>query len=519
MSRLELVDVSKRYPGGVTANDRVSLAVSAGEIHAVLGENGAGKSTLMKLIYGMLQPDSGELRWNGEPLVVPGPHAARQRGISMVFQHFSLFESLTVAQNVWLGLERRCSLSEVESEVRRVGDQYGIPLDPDRPVHALSVGERQRVEILRALSSRPELLILDEPTSVLTPQAAQALFVTLRKLAAEGCAILYISHKLGEIRELCQTATVLRAGRVVGTCEPARESTASLARLMLGETPPQLQRRPGTAEERPAPREATLQVEALSVDDDPGYGVPLRGIDLELRGGEILGVAGVSGNGQRELLCALAGESSSRLRGSIRWRGTDITDTGPKERRRLGLRFVPEERLGRAVVPSLSLAQNTLLTRPEAVTRAGFWRRGALRALASRLLAAHDVKAQGPDAPASSLSGGNLQKFILARELDAAPQVFLVAQPTWGVDVGAAAQIKSRLLALRDAGHAVLVVSEDLDELFEICDALVVMAGGEVSPRLRADELRADQIGEWMSGLWPRARDATRREERHVARA
>ncbi len=501
MFRLELIDVTKRYPG-VTANDGVSLAVAPGEIHAVLGENGAGKSTLMKIIYGMVQPDSGEVRWNGEPMGAHGPRAARARGIAMVFQHFSLFESMTVAQNVWLGLDRKCSLDDIYSDVRRVGNEYGIPLDPGRSVHDLSVGERQRVEILRALLANPSLLILDEPTSVLTPQAVQALFVTLRKLAAEGCSILYISHKLDEIRELCQTASVLRAGRVVGKCEPGRETTASLARLMLGGEPPQLERRPST------PRAASLVVDGLNVEKSHEYGISLRDINFGVRSGEIVGVAGVSGNGQQELLAALSGEDSSRASGLIKLWDEDVTHAGPTLRRQRGLRFVPEERLGRAAVPSLSLAKNTLLTRPELVSRTGFLQTGALRALTRRLLSSYDVKARGPESVASSLSGGNLQKFIVARELDAAPKVFIVSQPTWGVDVGASAQIRSRLIALRDAGSAVLVVSEDLDELFEICDALMVIAGGRLSPRMQTEEMSADRIGEWMSGLWPKGTDA-----------
>jgi general nucleoside transport system ATP-binding protein len=503
MYRLELIDVTKRYPG-VTANDRVSLAVRPGEIHAVLGENGAGKSTLMKIIYGMLRPDTGELRWNGEPLVEHGPRAARARGIAMVFQHFSLFESLTVAQNVWIGQARSAggpggSLDDVRAALGRATEQYRLPLDPDQVVHGLSVGERQRVEILRALLAKPSLLILDEPTSVLTPQAVQALFATLRQLAAEGCPILYISHKLDEIQALCHRATVLRGGRVVATVDPSRETTASLARHMLGDAPPRVQRGPSK------PREASLVVEKLCVEKSHGLGVSLRDISFVLHGGEILGVAGVSGNGQRELLAALSGEDTEPVTGTIRLRDEDVTRAGPRSRRRRGLRSVPEERVGRASVPGLSLLKNALLTRPEFVSRAGLLRTRALRTLTARLLASHDVKARGPEALAGSLSGGNLQKFIVARELDAAPEVFVVSQPTWGVDVGASAQIRSRLIALRDAGRAVLVVSEDLDELFEICDALVVIAGGRLSPRMRTEDMSADRIGEWMSGLWPQA--------------
>jgi ABC-type uncharacterized transport system ATPase subunit len=498
MFTLELVDVTKRYPG-VTASDGVSFAVMPGTIHAILGENGAGKSTLMKIIYGVIRPDSGEVRWHGEALPFHGPRAARARGIAMVFQQFSLFESMTVAQNVWLGLDRKCSLDDVSADLSRVGSQYGLPLDPTRLVRDLSVGERQRVEILRALSTRPSLLILDEPTSVLTPQAAQALFATLRQLAAEGCSILYISHKLDEIQSLCHTATVLRAGRVVAETDPRRETTASLARMMLGDEPPRVKRSPS------APRGASLTVELLNIEKSHDFGIALRDISFAVRAGEILGVAGVSGNGQQELLAALSGEDSGRGSGSIRLWDEDVTHAGPRQRRQRGLRFVPEERLGRASVPSLSLERNSLLTRPELVSKTGLLRTRLLRALTERLISSYDIKARGPDSVASSLSGGNLQKFILAREIDAAPQVFIVAQPTWGVDVGASAQIRSQLIALRDAGSAVLVVSEDLGELFEVSDALVVIAGGRLSPRMRTEDMSVDRIGQWMSGLWSAA--------------
>jgi general nucleoside transport system ATP-binding protein len=519
MYRLELVDVTKRYPG-VTANDRVSLAVRPGEIHAIVGENGAGKSTLMKIVYGMVRPDSGELRWNGQPLAAQSPREARGLGIAMVFQHFSLFESMTAAQNVWLGLDRksfharaphaaRASLDQVSAELRRVGSEYGLPLDPGRPVHDLSVGERQRVEILRALLSNPHLLILDEPTSVLTPQAVKGLFATLRKLAAEGRSILYISHKLDEIRALCDTATIVRAGRVVGKVNPANETTASLARLMLGGDPPRIERRPGM------PRQVSLSVEGLSLEASEPFGIALRDIHFVVRAGEILGIAGVSGNGQRELLAALSGEEAARVRGRVRLHGEDITRCGPRLRREKGLRFAPEERLGRASVPSHSLAKNALLTHREMV-RTGLVQLNRLRSFTEHLLRTYDVKAAGPESSALSLSGGNLQKFIVGRELDAAPSVLIVSQPTWGVDVGASARIRSQLLAARDAGSALLVVSEELDELFEICDALVVIAGGRLSPRLEAGEVNAERIGEWMSGLWPHADGATV-EGNHVA--
>jgi general nucleoside transport system ATP-binding protein len=509
MLRLELVDITKRYPG-VLANDRVSLRVAPGEIHAVLGENGAGKSTLMKIVYGVTAPDAGELRWNGSAVRITSPDQARRLGIAMVFQHFSLFETLTVAENVWLGLDKSRSLAGVTARIREVAGAYGLELDPSRPVHTLSVGERQRVEIVRALLTNPSLLILDEPTSVLTPQAVEKLFQSLRKLAADGCSILYISHKLDEIRALCQRATVLRSGRVTGEVEPALLSNAELSRLMIGAEPQKLERHERTAG-RPA-----LEVNDLDAPPGDRFGVGLHGVELCVHAGEILGVAGVSGNGQKELCALLSGERLGARPGAIKLFGHDVSRASPETRRALGLRFVPEERLGRATVTALSLAENTLLTRPETVRPSGFLDREKLRRLARRLISTFHVMARGPDAAVRSLSGGNLQKFIVGREIDAAPRVLVVAQPTWGVDVGAAAQIRAELLRLRDAGSALVVVSEDLEELFEISDALVVMANGLISPRVATRDATALEIGQWLSGAWPRAQAQREHGARHA---
>ena len=495
MLRLELEGIAKQYPG-VLANDDVSLSVAPGEIHAVLGENGAGKSTLMKIIYGAVQPDAGTIRWNGTPVHIASPRVARTLGIAMVFQHFSLFESLTVAENVLLGLDASEPLSALGTKITAVSQAYGLAIDPRRPVHALSVGERQRVEVVRALLTQPRLLILDEPTSVLTPQAVQKLFATLRELANSGCSILYISHKLDEIRQLCTRCTVLCGGRVTGVLDPRGETEQSLSRLMLGHEPPPIERAPATAGQE------ALVVRGLCTKPMAAFGTALHGVSLSVREGEILGVAGVSGNGQKELLEALSGETRGSGVGSIHLFGTDVTRDSPAARRKLGLHSVPEERLGRAAVPSLSLTNNTLLTRREAIGRGGFIDRTRLRQLADRVISRFQVLARGSEAPAQSLSGGNLQKFIVGRELDADPKVLTVAQPTWGVDVGAAAQIRTALLELKRAGAAVVAVSEDLDELFEICDSLVVMARGRLSPRVAVGAVTVEQIGEWMSGLW-----------------
>jgi general nucleoside transport system ATP-binding protein len=494
-ARLQLRHITKRYPG-VLANDAISLAVMPGETHAVLGENGAGKSTLMKIIYGSLRPDAGEVLWDGRPVAIRNPNEARALGISMVFQHFSLFDTLTVAENVWLGVDKTLSLRHVTQSIAAKAAEYGLDVDPFRPVHTLSVGEMQRVEIIRALLTDPKLLILDEPTSVLTPQAVERLFVVLKKLAAQGCSILYIRHKLHEIRELCNACTVLRGGKVTGDCDPRKETNASLSRMMIGAEPPALEhheRQPG---------EVVLRVEDLRLPREDQFGVDLEGISLEVRAGEVVGIAGVSGNGQRELLYALSGEDTRAQPGMIQVGAKKVGRFGPAHRRHLGVHFVPEDRLGRGAVPTLGLAHNLMLTRTEAVHASGWIDVKRLRRQAGDIVKRFNVKAGGPDALARSLSGGNLQKFIVGREIDANPKLLIVSQPTWGVDVGAAAQIRAELLALRDAGCAVLVVSEELDELFEISDRLYVLSKGRLSPPVARSQATVSQIGEWMSGLW-----------------
>ena len=493
--RLQLTGITKRYPA-VVANSGVSLTVQPGEIHAVLGENGAGKSTLMKIIYGAVQPDEGSVQFNGQLVQVRNPQEARALGIAMVFQHFSLFDTLSVAENVWLGLDKSLPLSEVTRRINAKAAEYGLDVDPLRPVHTLSVGEMQRVEIIRALLAEPKVLILDEPTSVLTPQAVDKLFVVLRKLASEGCSILYISHKLHEIRELCSACTVMRAGRVTGVCNPAQESNASLSRLMIGAEPPRLTHRALSA------GEVVLHTRNLSLPATDPFGVPLLAIDLDVCAGEVVGIAGISGNGQKELLYALSGEDQRAQPAMVQLAGKNAGRLSPRRRRALGLHFVPEERLGRGAVPSMSLAHNLLLTRGNAVGRGGWLRMGQLQHQARAIIERFHVKAGGPNAPAQSLSGGNLQKFIVGREIDAAPRLLIVSQPTWGVDVGAAAQIRGEILQLRDKGCAVLVISEELDELFEICDRLHVLAKGRLSPSVPRAEATVARIGEWMSGLW-----------------
>jgi simple sugar transport system ATP-binding protein len=493
--RLRLSGITKAYPS-VVANDGIDLDVLPGEIHAVLGENGAGKSTLMKIIYGVIKPDAGTIQWNGKPVSVANPARARKLGIGMVFQHFSLFETLTVAENIALALDPGRTGSDLPARIRQVSEKYGLPLDPDRHVHSMSVGERQRVEIVRCLLQDPQLLIMDEPTSVLTPQAVEKLFETLRRLAAEGCSILYISHKLDEIRALCHRATVLRGGQVTGECDPRHESAAALARMMIGGDLPHPRHR-----EAKVAGDGALVVAHLTLPADDPFGTSLHDVNLAVRAGEIVGIAGVSGNGQKELMAALSGECPQGDRGAVVINGTPAGRLDAAQRRALGLAFVPEERLGRGAVPEMSLAENALLTAyRQGLVAHGFVRAEAVRDYAAATIAEYKVKAGGPGAAARSLSGGNLQKYIVGREIRQRPKVLIAAQPTWGVDVGAAAQIRQALLDLRDAGVAVLVVSEELDELFEICDRLAVIAQGRLSEPLPTAGTNAAQIGMLMSG-------------------
>ncbi len=496
--RLQLRGIRKVYPA-VVANDGIELAVMPGEIHAVLGENGAGKSTLMKIIYGVTRPSAGDMFWEGEPVRVESPAQARALGIGMVFQHFSLFETLTVVENVALGLSDVPDLGDLAARIEQVSGKYGLPVDPHRLVHALSAGERQRVEIVRCLLQNPRLLIMDEPTSVLTPQSVRKLFDTLRQLASEGCSILYISHKLDEIQQLCHVATVLRSGKVTGTCIPARETPQSMARLMIGKDLPVCR--------HDAPKqggEVLLRLSGLSRASDDPFGTDLQDIHLDVHAGEIVGIAGVSGNGQQELLRAISGEEPHAEKYPVQICGAEAGHMTPGRRRGLGMCFVPEERLGRGAVPGLSLAYNALLT----AHRHGMIRRGlidfdAMKRFAHDTIRAFDVRGGSVDAPARSLSGGNLQKFIMGREIRQSPKLLVVAQPTWGVDVGAAAFIRQALIDLRNAGAAVLVISEELDELFEICDRIAVIAQGRLSPAKPAAETSVEEIGVWMSGMWP----------------
>jgi len=491
---LSIEGLTKAYPG-VVANDSVSFEIKDGEVHALLGENGAGKSTLVKMIYGLVRPDQGRMRFQGADYEPSSPHEARSRGVAMVFQHFSLFEALTVAENVALGMENPPPMRQLSRRIREVSEEYGLPLDPERLVGDLSAGERQRVEIIRCLLQDPKLLIMDEPTSVLTPQEVDILFQTLRKLAAEGTAILYISHKLEEIRALCEGATILRLGKVVGSCAPREKSARELAEMMVGKllhTP---------SRDRAETGAVALDIAALSVASPNPFGAALKNVTLAVRAGEIVGIGGVAGNGQDELLAALSGEVRTAP-DAVKLKGKAIGGLGPNERRALGLLTAPEERVGHAAAPDMSLTENALLTgalRRKLETR-GFLKWGETRDFAREIIQKFDVRTPGTENAARSLSGGNLQKFVIGREVLQAPDVLVVNQPTWGVDAAAAADIRQALLDLASRGAAVIVISQDLDELMEISDRFAALNEGRLSATRPIEGLTVDEIGLMMGG-------------------
>ncbi|EEE38881.1 sugar ABC transporter, ATP-binding protein [Rhodobacteraceae bacterium KLH11] len=486
--------LTKAYPG-VVANDQVSFDIGEGEVHALLGENGAGKSTLVKMIYGLVKPDSGIMQLRGQPFAPPEPRAARADGIAMVFQHFSLFDALNVAENIALGMENPPSMGDLASRIRDVSETYGLPLDPYRTVGDLSAGERQRVEIIRCLLQDPKLLIMDEPTSVLTPQEVDILFETLNKLRSEGTSILYISHKLEEIRTLCDHATILRLGKNVGECIPAETSARDMAEMMVGatlQTPERAGREFG---------EVALDVSGLSVPSPSEFGTALKNVHLTVRKGEVLGIGGVAGNGQDELLGVLSGEIQTPA-DAIRFNGQPIGKLGPTARRRLGVLTAPEERLGHAAAPDMSLVENALLTGSvrEGLESNGFLKWADTRSFAEKIISAFDVRTPGPENAARSLSGGNLQKFVIGREVLQNPDVLVVNQPTWGVDAAAAASIRQAILDLAAKGSAVICISQDLDELMEISDSFAALNEGRLSAPRPTTGLTVDEIGLMMGG-------------------
>ena len=501
-SRLFLDGISKSYPGCL-ANDNISIRVEPGSIHAILGENGAGKSTLMKIIYGVVKPDTGKLFWEGQETQINAPVDARKLGIGMVFQHFSLFQTLTVVENIALGLDQDSArdLDKLAQRIVEVSTRYGMPLEPHRLVHTLSTGERQRVEIVRCLIQDIKLLILDEPTSVLTPQEVSSLFDTLRQLAAEGSSILFISHKLKEIQSLCDSATVLRAGRVSGSCNPRQESTTGMAKMMVGDETQITSEYPKAPDSLPD----FLSVQHLSLKTDDIFGIDLKDINFSAKQGEILGIAGVAGNGQSELLSVLSGETTLDEANVIVFPESDLTHRNPMQRRSLGMGFVPEDRLGHGAVPDMSLRENALLTGfLQGLIHRGFLNNKAIQNFTSAIIDKFDVKCSGQSSLAKSLSGGNLQKFIIGREVLQSPKCLVAAHPTWGVDIGAATSIHKALVALRDRGASIIIISEDIDELFTISDRICALFDGELSPIKPTVETTIDELGGWTAGVFNR---------------
>lgn len=488
---LDVRAVTKRYQS-VTACDEVDIEVRAGEIHGLIGENGAGKSTLVKMIYGLARPDAGTIAFAGRPLVEHHPVMARRMGISLVFQHFALFEPLTVLENIRLGLADDLDFDVLRERLDDIATRYALQIDLHRTVRSLSVSEKQRIEILRCLLQSPKLLMMDEPTSVLTPQEIENLLHLIRKIATNGCSVLFISHKLHEVKRICDRVTVMRRGKVVFAAKATDVDVETMAENMIGA------RLQGTKQRsRLSGRETLLKVDGLSQSAAGESEVELRNIKLEVNAGEVVGVAGIAGNGQNELLAALSGERTSAQAESIMLADRAIGHLGPAARRQVGLGFVPEDRLGHGCVPALSLVENVMLTAWE---RPGFSKNKLLRldrakALAAQVVESFDVRTPGVSNNAAQLSGGNLQKFIVGREVLQQPRLLIVAHPTWGVDAAAATAIRSALIQLAADGAGVLVVSQDLDELMEVANRIIVINNGQISKPIDNENVDAAEIG------------------------
>jgi simple sugar transport system ATP-binding protein len=497
---LILKEITKTFPG-VLANDRITLGVRGGEVHALLGENGAGKTTLMNVLYGIYQPDGGEIWVRGRRARIRAPRDAIAEGIGMVPQHFLLVRRHTVAENILLGLPGEGFLfpaRRIERRIRDLGERYGLGVDPRSSVASLSPSEQQRVEILKALIRGAHILILDEPTSVLTPQEARGLFEVLRRMKEEGHAVIFISHKLDEVIEVADRVTVLRRGRVIATMPIGQTDKPSLARMMVGrDVEFQLRRQPRT------PEGAGLALEGLTARTDQGLPA-LRGVSLSVRRGEIVGIAGVAGNGQRELVEVITGLRPAEG-GSVRVLDRDITNGSARAVHEAGVAHVPEDRMRMGIVPALSVAENLVLKsyRYPPFSRGPVIDREAIAAYARRVIAEYEIVTPGPETPARLLSGGNIQRLILGRELSAKPSVIIAAHPTSGLDVSATEQIHSLLLRRRAEGAAVLLVSEDLDEILALSDRIAVMYSGEVLGIVEAAEADRERIGLMMMGQRP----------------
>ena len=499
---LEARKVSK-YFGDFVANDSIDFSIRPGEILALLGENGAGKSTFVKLIYGLLAPDEGAFYWQSKPLNLTSPQQAREIGIGMVFQHFSLFEMLSVAENIELALPGAHDRDKLANLIAEKSAAYGIPLNPDSLTADLSVSQRQRVEILRCLLQDPKLLIMDEPTSVLTPQEANQLFEVIEQLADSGCAVLFISHKLDEVKRLTKRAVILRAGQKVADVDSKQKSAGELAALMVGDEVAHIKRQ--SAPKQSLPR---CSISGLSRPAEGPFNVALRQIELTVNQGEILGIAGIAGNGQTELMDALTGEWTDNTGAvSIVLHSDNHTDIelgrkGPAERRKAGVGFVPEERNGHAAIASFSLSENALLTSHhiEQASRYDLINDSYCRQFSEQVTKDFDVRLPSKNPQASQLSGGNLQKFVVGREILKSPALLVVSQPTWGVDIGAAIFIRKAMLRLAEQGGAVVMISQDLEEIFSISHRIAVINNGQLSDIYDASSVTAQKVGLLMGG-------------------
>jgi simple sugar transport system ATP-binding protein len=500
---IEMRGIVKRFPG-VLASDHVDFDVKTGEIHALLGENGAGKSTLMKVLYGLYHPDEGEIFLNGNPIRINSPTDSINYGVGMIHQHFMLVETLTVAENVALGLkssrEPRLDLDLVSARIVELADKYGLDIDPKAKISGLAVGERQRVEIVKALYRGAALLVLDEPTAVLTPQEVDELFKIFKQMALDGHALIFISHKLHEILDLAHRVTVLRDGKVIGTRPIGSATKQELASMMVGREVSLERTRPNVQV-----GDVRLKLENVTAHTNEGQQV-LQGISFEVKSGEIVGVAGVSGNGQRQIAEVIAGLWPVS-EGEVQFDGQDVTQFSPSERYGAGLSYIPEERMHDAVIKDFNVAENLILQdhiNPP-YTKGIFLEFKQIDEHAVEMIDLFNIKTPNQETPIKSLSGGNIQKLVLARELARTPRVLIAAQPTRGVDIGATEYIHNQLLIQRSAGLATLLISEDLDEVLALSDRILVIFDGEVMGELTHDEATPERLGLLMAGVQEQA--------------
>ena len=493
---IEFHKITKNFPR-VVANDNISFNIKKSSVHALLGENGAGKSTLVKVLYGLLEADDGYINFNNQLLDVNSPSEARKKGIGMVFQHFSLFESLTVRDNLILGIDENISLTELEKKLENISSKYNLPLDLNSPITALSAGEKQRVEIVRILLQDPQLLIMDEPTSVLTPQEVQSLFITLNALVREGRTILYITHKLEEVINICNDVTIMRSGKIIDSCSTNNQTAKTLATKMLGQKLDDLKTNYSHVKEL----DNFIVKDITCTYNDPFF-TDLKNISFQVKEGEIFGIAGVAGNGQSELMDILIGENTLIDSGEIIFDKINIEKYNPQKRRNLSISFVPENRLGHSAVPELTLSENILLSQ---FPNNGFSKNGILNNKfidihTKKIIKDFNVVTPGPDVKATSLSGGNLQKFVIGREISSKPKLLIISHPTWGIDAGAEHAIRESLVELSKNGTSIIVLSQDLDELIEITHRIAVIFEGKLSDSFITKDIDITKLGLLMGG-------------------